>query len=844
MDKLDTDTIRNGSAFALLYQQASTILGEKMGEMGITSGDDLYSRMTFAKGTPQGRSLEQLYHMQSKVNDILATMVAVAARVNGKSIEEYLVKSVYETAKNSFDNSKFVMVNQFGMKLENPIGKVPQFFPNSLEGMIRMAKMWGESGQKAAIAKEILSGNVYLMDKFLAEHMDKEYFSHRVDPSIISVIKKSSRAVISLIMAVPTEIINRLFNFTVWDMGTLTKADPGANLHFVPAYNSIRQLIAMRDSLTSLDTLPEKEQKYIHYLLQYMDASNLAHKKTGVFLGEGITPPALPILKGYLDKVAEAFGQQHLVTRLSYFCSLMEAAKQNNGMIPARKSGAAYVKLEGINQIKGQTDEESMALRASQVIAENIGSFGNMPYLATAASKLGFMFTTFPLAQVRYGFNKVSSLWTATQRVASKDSEALEYLLHQTGNMALSAALLLAIKALLSPALRRALKGLFDDDVELSEEEEAIIETLIFRGGAVKPLQSMIGSREIVTSYTSQDATWGLINSFVYPFVDAAKTQEDDDPENDKSSLEAAWSIFQSQIWSHVPALVKDPIESVPGNKILQSNDWHIFQERSFFENLTRKLVGYTVGLSVSNAFFDSMDATQYEEDTTFWDRMGEGFGKATEAAISNTTQAKSEYRNYRKAFNTLYTYTNTRQFQSTAPFDKEAYGELRPELLNALKNNTSPAAFYNIIAKYRNEHVNTYTLRSAVNSLCLRHKLEQLPDLEQFINSLSDGEASSIKQALAYEDEMFPYLTDASRELHAEYQRERAQQYQGYSIGSTARMLNAYKYNTRRAYQSSYQSPQYSKSPSLPNHRDVNQAYAPMSTYNYMQNKLKDKWY
>ncbi len=191
------------------------------------------------------------------------------------------------------------------------------------------------------------------------------------------------------------------------------------------------------------------------------------------------------------------------------------------------------------------------------------------------------------------------------------------------------------------------------------------------------------------------------------------------------------------------------------------------------------------------------MKASSYDEDTSFIEKLGLGMRHAFVDDNSGIKEYKSSWRNYKKAFNVVYDYLQATTKTVDEYTVSYSYDNIKSELANALKEKSSPAAFYNIIQKYLDNGTALSTVKNAVCACSLRQKLLKISDINEMSNYLSDSELAVIKSALAYEDYMFPYLQDYCDELTEEYQREKAKQNASSYTKSISSILSTMKYNT-----------------------------------------------
>lgn len=735
----------------------------------------------------------------------------------------------------------YVLVDDRGSKLGNNFAVYKDV---DLEGYARSLKYgdnMSEEERKVAIAKMMLTGEVYQMKSSVADQLESKVFTKKIPNKIQKALRKASQLATSFVMSTPLQLIDRILNYTIYDVGVLGSTN-ASTLQYLPS--SIATIRKYMSSIDSIDEYSLSKDKNLQYLIRYIAASGQSPVDANVFRGERIEPSTIPIIKSYLKKVNSAFNQQNLVARFAYFLDLVHSA-ESNGEILSTKAGVAYHMMDEIKNIKADFkasdayDENTQRLanidaQAAQIIAENLGAVGNNPYGATTLGRMGFMFTTFPLIGARWASNRLQSLAYAFTHL--DDGSSVRYLGRNLGSMLLTTTLLLALEIALSEDSQ---EYLFGEKEEMSEEEIKNAENIIFRGGCVKLFDSMLKGEEVTTSAHNRGTEYALYDSFLKELIEL---------EEDETILDGLGDTFKTQVWSHMPTLIKDPIESIPGNTYLQSTTWATPSD-NFFDNYVRKVSGYLMGSAQANAFINSMEATEYEEDKSTWDRISLGLQKAYIEEGSNIKEYKSEYKNYKKAFSIIYEYNSITKENDWTSYDTypkdEFFTDFKSELNNALKNKTSSSAIYKLIAKYKTKGMSLSAMLSALKSASLKTKLSNMEDLDAFMSSLSDSEKATIKSALAYEDYNYPYIEDIIEELSTQYNDyKKANQKQYSYTPSVSQLLYYWNQNKAKPYSSGNTNyKRYNNTSNYLKHLNTynnNQNYSPTNTYDYLMNAWK----
>ena len=251
----------------------------------------------------------------------------------------------------------------------------------------------------------------------------------------------------------------------------------------------------------------------------------------------------------------------------------------------------------------------------------------------------------------------------------------------------------------------------------------------------------------------------------------------------------------------HAPFVLKDAVESIPGNTWLQSSTYYSPGE-NYLENYGRKVLGYTLGSAQANALADYYKTADQTTDDSFLQKLKDGMQYAYTRKFANTKEAKAEHRNYKKAFSLVYEFKkmvdkNAEPYTQTS--DSSQFPDLKSDLKDALMFMNDSAALYNVIADYRQKGVSLSTIKSAVKSLSLKQQVLSL-DYTTFMQTLSPQEKAVIKSAIAYEEYNYPFLDDIYQELADQYQKERTNSSNRYvqSVGSLLKTMN---YNTPKVY-------------------------------------------
>lgn len=805
-----------------------------MTKLGLNSKVELLNKLKATESIAENQQYNREEILQAvRLSDVYENSVALMINVwednNSKEASSFL-QGLYNMVINDFMKNQqgYVLVDSRGAILNKKDDtRFPSYTTFDVDDILNDVRLNKNGNRESEIAKQILLGDIYLMKESVAKQLDSKVFTKRIPGILGQAINKSRGYITSLIMANPVQLVDRMINFTMFDAGTLLAADPKALDYVQPTISTIMRY---KDSVDSITPQMIAQDKGLEIMLRYMAASGQSPYKVTNLMGEPTVEINIPVVKQFMAFASNALANQQFFVRMAYFWDLVENTVTNKAgqewLNPIRL-GVAFHKQDGLKTIHSDNEhmdvynsffnrgearfynweneadrpfiqnKMNMDAAALQVVAENVGVFGNMPYASKVASRLGFMFTGFPLAAMRWGYNRFQSLAYAFTHFG-KENRGGTYLMHNLGSTALVSAFLLALQVVMSPATQKYLKKKAEGkEDELTDEDKQNAENILFRGGCVRLFDSWLKKEEQTNSGHSRDPMLYLFNNFVADFVLKDK---------DETFGDALGNVFKNNVWSHVTPLVKDPIESIPGNTMLQSTSWYTPSD-NFLENIGRKAVGYVMGSAQATAFWDSMKNSYNTNEGNFLEKMATGLKRAYVDNLTGIQEYKSNWRNYKKAFSVVYDYLelsgNDYQPTESTNTNTKQYKNLKDKLTLALKTKTSASGFYSIIKDAIERGVPLKTVKSAVENCSIRQKLIKLGDINKLQYTLSDSELAVVKTALAYEDYMFPYLSSYAEDLQEEYWREN---YKHRKVSQYAISNELYKaFNTPTRYSSSY---------------------------------------
>mgnify|MGYP003307888761 CR=1 FL=1 len=780
-----------------IYNLYETIHIEEMNLLkgyGCSSSAELDQKLYEAS---QSGELENNFLLNQNISKHKAYESVLAVIVNmiketksGKQLLENIYKSIAVDGK--------VLVDYQGKKLEK---KDESLVYNNWRMFDYFKDYMIQEGQTPEqrmeyIAQQALLGNVYHMNKSVADQLEKKVFSSRVNSRINAALKKAKALTTSMVMCTPVSLLDRIVNFPFFDAGVVGSADFGSFKNMPTSIATINKYMAVKNQLTPEMIEADPNLKLFIRFIATTDNDPLDDQTVR---GESLGGQAIPLVRKYIKVANTLYNVGNLIPRFAYYLDLVKDAEANNFKLNNRKLGVTYHMSSEIDKIEaneflvksdvynGNKEQADLDAKVAQIIAEHNGMEGNMPYAASwLNNNFNTMFLTFPMALLRWGKNRLQSLGYAFTDIGN--SESRKYLLGQLGSMVASQAILLAIQLLLSQDTRNYLgKKAKGKDEEITEEEEKNAQNILFRGGMVKLFTTAMTGEETTTSAHSRGPVASLFDSYVADFIPAY---------NDGASFgKALKDQLLAHTWGHMNFIIKDPIESIPGNTFLQSTSWYQ-PDDNFFDNYGRKVLGYAMGSAQANSFMNYMQKAP--EDISGLERFGNALGYAYSDKYTNTKENKSEYRNYKKAFTLVYDYFSSVLGDNQKVNPSETTVNLKADIKNALEFGKNSTDVYDVIYRYVEAGTSFADIKKALNSCLLTSRLTNL-DYNSFMNTLSTDEKNVIKSALLYEEKHYPYVDDLVDYVNSKATQERAAS-DNYSR-SISSILSTMNYNTPKMY-------------------------------------------
>ncbi len=785
----------------------------------------IHSNIQKCSNVTQTKALENKEKIVLLYEDTLAQMSQLVSEKIGNDFYLDLYKKLETLAKESGG----VLVDSKGRKIDKAELIRDYTSWKYLEDMVTSYKFSNENNPNGKIsddskryyAKQAILGGVYIMNKSVADQLEDKLYCVRKNSYTNKILKKAKNLATSLIMTTPLSLIDRSINFPMFDAGVIMSADIRNSTFMPTATSTITKYMLSGDSLSDEEIVKDKN---LTYLIRFLLTTGLNPQGNETVRGEQLDLTTIPGIRQYIAMANKMYNVGNLIPRFAYYLNLATNAEANGYKLDPNRLGVTRHMYDGIvgtentkgiesslhnitenaaykvfNEDTGALEADSNAqLKANldaqigYIIAQHNGIEGDMPYLANVLNNnYNTMFLTFPLALVRWGWNRISSIGYSLTH-ASSSSDSLKYLGIQLGSMLGAATILLAIQMLFSDDTREYLKKKAQGkDDEITEDEKKNAMNILFRGGCVKLFDSLIKGEEVTTAAHNRGPISALVDSYISDFIPAFNDNLEED-----GFMKTLWSKIMEKTLGHTNFAIKDVVESIPGNNVLQSTSWYNPDE-NFFNNYSRKVLAYTMGYSQANAFVDYMQSHGNQDD--YLDEVGQAMSYAYTKKYANTKESKSEVKNYKKAFKVVSDYykrVNGNQ-QTTS---SNSSSDLTKEIRKAVETSNSAADIYFHIQKALQSGASYMDIQKALRSCSIQEKILTMSNPEEFYESLTDSEYDTIKTALLYEDTIYPYLDDILTAINRKERQEYLSTMEPYKV-NIANKLRTFNYNTPKNY-------------------------------------------
>jgi hypothetical protein len=728
---------------------------------------DLRMNPTDPESAELNKSIIKAYDYQ---NDIIASLI-----VKGSKKNKDIAENIFNAMKANAEANGLALVDRFGRMFRNDFKDFRTLGSYSTEYVKSLFKYFStyNGGFEANVLLDAINGDVFYMNKSLAEHADKNFFTEKVPGPVLKTFKKVSSLATQLIMSSPLKLVDRFLMFTGFDLATLSLANPKTSLKLPEAANMLSEFLQSNGASMKPEIRDYFIGRGIDITKQTTDAI-FNNTQDGIKIGGPLKP--------WFDVVSKTLSTQHELGRFAFYLATLEDIKKNGGI--AKHWGAAYSDKEALRDAftdikdnKGNViSKESQ--QALFIMGRQIGAIGDFPMLAKKLSGY-LMFTTFPLAHLRWARGELKSFATATKEFlfeGDKRGEAFRHLAVQgLGAMGIY----LTMNFLLS---------LWGSQLNLEEEE---IKELQDRQAVPEVFKTLMVGKPIFN-------TWNTTNPFALMYDMTARPIVDAAVQEDKSVLDGIFSLVTSNLASRGNPIVKSVAEVLGGVDVIGGSINDTSDRYGLWENVFRKSTGYIVGASGANSLTNYLFKDAPRQNQSFVETFDQSVKLIVAAELGNSRAFKSSLKNYYKANGIVNTYRFAESAQdqnelsklNLSGFNKEGYDNLRKDISAALKRKAKPSVIYGLIQDAMDNGLSIKEVRSAVNNNTIRYKLEQIKDFNGFVNNLNESEMQSIKDALAYESNLFPWLDELRDYIDDAYKKQNT--YRPYTPRPQFRRFNA----------------------------------------------------
>ena len=684
--------------------------------------------------TTNSADADAVIYAYKQMQDIYATLMYINPNA-GKEI----AKSILNYA----EKNNLTLVDQHGREFSQEF--VYQMSEGSLEYLPKVLEQKlaeiaypkkGE-GYNTFLVMQMLGGNAFFMDKGLAEMLGKQVFIQKPRSAFNKAFTKSAGWCVKMIMASPFKLVDRFLKFTMFDAATLSSANHRTLLKQGEAYKDLRAFFSSKGGYSS-DNLAE----FIKTQGISFDGVNF----DGLLTGD---PEASTggVFKTYTNKVGDVFTFQTLSQRYAYWLATKESIEKGDYSV----AGSAYhlrKQLEDSNLTSGE--------KAAFMMGQMLGSTNDFPSISKTFNQYGFVFTTFPLASMRYGIGQLRSAAAAVQDLFTEGSrlQGAKWLARNSSGVIGTLLLEQFLVNMIS-----SMYGVDEDDEEREEWEKV--------GALPNITQTIIQGQPIMDTFSSMNPNRELLGLFV------ETTNKDEDNE---TKVDGVTRFIRKNIISHMHPVVKSVGEVVLQKDLIDDQLIDTKDRYNGFENIFRKASAYFIGSAGANALVKTFQQDGLSDlPSTFKN----GLGNAINAELGNTKATKENKKNYYKALSILneYLYSDmdegTSLINNNENFNYANYNEVKAKIYPLINREASPSELYNEITVLLQNGYTLQEIRAAIKNCSVSGKLSKISDRAEFIESISEADLQNIKTALAYENYILPWLDESVGYLTKEINKQ-----------------------------------------------------------------------
>ena len=673
--------------------------------------------------------------------------------------------AIYDNLKNYAASNNLALTDKFGRLIPEKIEDMKIInnlnFEYALKGLQYFSPYNG--GYKNQVVLDMLAGDVFFTNKQVAEALDKYEYNRKPPSSFQRQLSKVTGLMTTLIMSNPFQLLSRAAKWTAGDLGWGVMTDWRTLTKQAEAFKDIRSWISSNGAAVS-DNM--KEFMYLYGVDPTKMNFNLINNNV-----EDAESTGRLFKTSYFDKTAKLGNYQSMFERYAIFLGVKQGFDDNKPSY-----GSVLSKQDYIDRLTDQTDSNgnlkasANSRKAFFIMAQTLGAGGDFPDLAKNLNGY-FMFTTYPLAMLRWARNEISSMGTAMNNIfieshPEKMQSSLRYLMVKgLGAAGLYGAIYL---------INSLVASIYDVDEETKEEwidEQATPELL----------KTLLQGSPVIDKYNSVNPIRQITEKTLVPFFEAYEESDG----NIGKTIIGGLGKFALENFGNINPIAKNSIELVIGGDIIEREIIPFNEQQDIYDNFYRKALGYLIGASGSRAAINYLsDIAPYEEDKPLGMKILTGLTKAVSAEFGNLKSYKGDVKNYYKANSMIQEYRfseeNTveltqeeRLLRNNEQFNSDQYSKLRSDI-NQLKFENAPLTkVYAKILEAREDGMSLSSIRSAVRNSSVEYKLDQIDDKESFYATLDPKDIASIQKALLFEQQYFSWLQDYDELLTNLIQRD-----------------------------------------------------------------------
>ena len=687
---------------------------------------------------------EKLIDLYDMRDDVLVTLMK-----RGKVDVSY----IYDALKNYAAENNLALTDKFGRLIPEKVSDFKVISNINFEYALKGIQYFNpyNGGYKNQIVLDMIAGDIYLTNKKVAEALDKVEYNRKPPSSFQRQLTKVTSLMTTLIMSNPFQLISRAAKWTAGDLGWGVMTDWRTLLKQGDAIKDIRAMYSSNGKAVDPNL---KEFMYLYGIDPTKMNFNLLNNNL-----EDMESTGRIFNNKYTDFTGKIGNVQSMLERYAIFLALKDGFDTNKPTY-----GSVLNKQDLIDKMTEDVDENNN-LRASAnsrkayfIMSQTLGAAGDFPDLSRNLNGY-FMFTTYPLAMIRWARNEGASLATAFKNIfIESHPEKIQQSLKHLWVKGLGAAGLYAAIYLMNTLVAE----LYDVDEETKDEwidEQATPELL----------KTLLQGSPVIDKYNSINPIRQITEKTLVPFFEAYENNEG----NLGKSLLGGLGRFTLENFGNVNPILKNTIELISGGDIIEREVIPFNEQQDIYDNIFRKLAGYFIGSSGSRALTNYLsDIAPYQEEKDLGSKLLTGMGKAISAEFGNLKSYKSDVKNYYKANEIVQSYRFANNDVENLSLEERLlnpqfegssndYNKLRKQI-NQLKFENAPLTkVYQAILQAREEGMDLKTIRSAVRNSSLEYKLSKVDDVELFYKTLDAKEIKQIEKALTFEDKFFGWLNE-----------------------------------------------------------------------------------